>query len=99
MRSCDWISDVRSSALAGLRSNAVAMLCGLLDSVIDRAAYVIENAGKALDVVSRGIFGYGQKGEYDPADEAYLEDAVRKLGRIEDLTSRIRDSQIGRAHV
>ncbi|MFC3677219.1 magnesium transporter CorA family protein [Ferrovibrio xuzhouensis] len=84
----------RAQRQPGLRANADAMLCGLLDSVIDRAADVIENAGKDLDGVSRGIFGYGQKGEYDPADEADLEDAVRKLGRIEDLTSRIRDSLV-----
>lgn len=84
----------RAQRQPGLRANADAMLCGLLDSVIDRAADVIENAGKDLDGVSRGIFGYGQKGEYDPADETDLEDAVRKLGRIEDLTSRIRDSLV-----
>jgi len=84
----------RAQRQPGLRANADAMLCGLLDSVIDRAADVIENAGKDLDGVSRGIFGYGQRGEYDPADETDLEDAVRKLGRIEDLTSRIRDSLV-----
>src|SRR3546814_15084101 len=53
----------RAQRQPGLRANADAMLCGLLDSVIDRAADVIENAGRDLDGVSRGIFGYGQKGE------------------------------------
>src|SRR3546814_13478655 len=48
----------RAQRQPGLRANADAMLCGLLDSVIDRAADVIENAGKDLDGVSRGIFGY-----------------------------------------
>lgn len=84
----------RAQRQPGLTVNADAVLCGILDSVIDRAADVLENAGKVLDSVSRDIFGYGTDGEYDPADETDLEGAVRKLGRVEDLTSRIRDSLV-----
>ncbi|WP_341703005.1 magnesium transporter CorA family protein [Ferrovibrio sp.] len=84
----------RAQRQPGLRSNPDAVLCGLLDSIIDRAADVLENAGKDLDGVSRDIFGYTPQGEHESADETDLEDAVRKLGRVEDLTSRIRDSLV-----
>src|SRR3546814_16498196 len=66
----------RAQRQPGLRANADAMLCVLLDSVIDRAADVIETAGKDLDGVPSRIFGYGQKGEYAPAGRP----AVRRVG-------------------
>lgn len=84
----------RAQRQPSLISSPDAVLCGILDSVIDRAADILEIAGKDLDGVSRGIFGYGKQGEYESADETDLEEAVRKLGRVEDLTSRIRDSLV-----
>jgi magnesium transporter len=71
-----------------------AALCGILDSIIDRAADVLENAGKDLDGVSRRIFGYDRKEAGEQPAEVDLEDAVHRLGRVEDLTSRIRDSLV-----
>lgn len=84
----------RAQRQPSLSASSDAVLCGILDSVIDRAADVLENAGKDLDGVSRAIFGYGGSKGYEAADETDLEEAVRKLGRVEDLTSRIRDSLV-----
>ncbi|HLT78914.1 MAG TPA: magnesium transporter CorA family protein [Ferrovibrio sp.] len=84
----------RAQRQPSLCATADAALCGILDSIIDRAADVLEVAGKDLDGVSRAIFGYGRREDYESADETDLEDAVRKLGRVEDLTSRIRDSLV-----
>lgn len=84
----------RAQRQPSLSASPDAALCGLLDSIVDRAADVLESAGKDLDGVSRDIFGYGTAAEYESADETDLEDAVRKLGRVEDLTSRIRDSLV-----
>ncbi|WP_341914639.1 magnesium transporter CorA family protein [Ferrovibrio terrae] len=69
-----------------------AALCGILDAVIDRAADVLEIGSKDLDTISRDIFGYDRKPDEVPDDESDLEAVVRKLGHIEDLNSRIRDS-------
>lgn len=71
-----------------------ATLCGLLDAIIDRAADVLEFAGRDLDQLSRSVFGYRADGEREEADETDLEQAVRTVGRVEDLTSRIRDSLV-----
>lgn len=71
-----------------------ATLCGLLDAIIDRAADVLEMAGRDLEELSRQVFGHRHNGEEDQADEPDLEGAVRRLGRIEDLNSRIRDSLV-----
>jgi magnesium transporter len=54
---------------------------------------VLEIAGKDLDGVSRNIFGHRMK-QHESADEVDLEEAVRKLGHVEDLNSRIRDSLV-----
>lgn len=84
----------RAQRQPGLLTSSDAALCGILDSVIDRAADVLENAGKDLDGVSRRIFGYDRNAEGEQTDEVDLEAAVHKLGRVEDLTSRIRDSLV-----
>jgi magnesium transporter len=82
----------RAQRQPALLASPDAALCGILDSVIDRAADVLEIAGKDLDGVSRNIFGYGA--QHASADETDLEGAVRKLGHVEDLNSRIRDSLV-----
>lgn len=84
----------RAQRQPGLCATPDAALCGILDAIIDRAADVLEIAGRDLDTVSRRIFGYDVSADHDPADESKLEQVVRKLGRVEDLTSRIRDSLV-----
>lgn len=82
----------RAQRQPSLLASPDAALCGILDSIVDRAADVLELGSKDLDTISRNIFGYDRKPDEQPDDESDLEDVVRKLGHIEDLNSRIRDS-------
>ncbi|MBS4046277.1 MAG: magnesium transporter CorA family protein [Ferrovibrio sp.] len=82
----------RAQRQPALLASPDAALCGILDAIIDRAADVLEIGSKDLDTISRDIFGYNRKPDEVPDDESDLEAVVRKLGHIEDLNSRIRDS-------
>ncbi len=82
----------RAQRQPALLASPDAALCGILDAIIDRAADVLEIGSKDLDTISRNIFGYDRKPDEVPDDESDLEAVVRKLGHIEDLNSRIRDS-------
>lgn len=82
----------RAQRQPALLASPDSVLVGILDAIIDRAADVLEIGSRDLDTISRDIFGYGRKPGELPDDESDLEDVVRKLGHIEDLNSRIRDS-------
>jgi magnesium transporter len=82
----------RAQRQPGLLASPDAALCGILDAIIDRAADVLEIGSKDLDTISRNIFKYDRTADTEPDDESDLEEVVRKLGHIEDLNSRIRDS-------
>lgn len=82
----------RAQRQPALLTSPDAALCGILDAIIDRAADVLEVGSRDLDNISRNIFGYDRKPDEVPDDESDLEEVVRKLGHIEDLNSRIRDS-------
>lgn len=82
----------RAQRQPALLASPDAALCGILDAIIDRAADVLENGSRDLDTISKDIFRYDRKPGEEPDDESDLEEVVRKLGHIEDLNSRIRDS-------
>jgi magnesium transporter len=82
----------RAQRQPSLLASPDAVLVGILDAIIDRAADVLEIGSRDLDTISRNIFGYDRKPDEVPDDESDLEEVVRKLGHIEDLNSRIRDS-------
>lgn len=69
--------------------NGEHALAGLLEAIIDRAADVLEIVATEMDRMSNAIFHSDDSGRN--ADLA-LEQALRKLGRFEDLTSKVRDS-------
>lgn len=74
-------------------TSADTMLLSLLDSIVDRAADILENVTTDLDKLSRSIFAHHHGDLEDVArEEGDLENIVRGLGRVEDLTSRVRDS-------
>ncbi len=62
-----------------------AVLLGLLETVVDRLADVLERAGREIDAVSHDIFRVGPRG-HD------LGRVLETVGRKGDLTSRMRDS-------
>lgn len=72
-----------------------AAFIGLMDAITDRAADVLESVGGRLDALSREIFhvrrtGTGQATRHN--EDTDLEDVVLRLGRNQDLTSRMQDS-------
>jgi magnesium transporter len=67
-----------------------AVLLGLLDSVIDRAADILERTAAEQETFSKAVFlTRAQRGR---AAEDTLEQMVLQLGRTEDLNSRLQDS-------
>jgi magnesium transporter len=72
--------------------NGDAALIGLLDTITDRAADVLESVGNRLDDLSREIFRSRRSTKKPSADATDLETVVLRLGRNEDLTSRMQDS-------
>jgi magnesium transporter len=75
------------------------VLEGLVDTLIEHIADVLEKTGAALDSISHDIFrrrGAAKDSPGKPADDAEkprdLEEALRRLGRCSDLISRLRES-------
>lgn len=64
------------------------VLFDLLDAVIDRSADILERVGGEVDDLSRMIFE-----PEDSAPPAYNE-VLKKLGRLGDLTSKVRESLV-----
>lgn len=72
-------------------ATAEAVLGGLIETVIDRSADVLQSTGERIDLLSRRIF--------DTADRASrggdgLQETIRSLGRYGDLLSKQRESLV-----
>lgn len=75
----------------GCAPQAEAILAGLVETIIDRAADVLQAAGAKLDAISRSIF----ENRGDPASRnAEYQATLRSLGRSGDLISKIRESLV-----
>ena len=73
-------------------TNAAAILAGLLESVIERTADVLERVGVGLDELSASVFSApAQKG---PARTRDLRAVMERIGRDGDLTSKARESLV-----
>lgn len=69
-------------------------LAGLLDSVIDRIADILEKLSADEDALSQDVFRPASAGA--PRSEGSdLKEAIRRMGRIGDLSSRARESLVG----
>jgi magnesium transporter len=64
------------------------ILFDLLDAVIDRSADILERVGGEVDELSRMIF------EPEDAQPPVYNEVLKKLGRIGDLTSKVRESLV-----
>jgi magnesium transporter len=81
----------RLSKPDGCAPNAEAILAGLVETIIDRAADVLQAAGAKLDALSRSVF----ESRSDPATRnAEFQETLRALGRSGDLISKIRESLV-----
>jgi magnesium transporter len=65
-----------------------SILFDLLDAVIDRAADILERVGGEVDELSRMIF------EPEDAQPPVYNEVLKKLGRLGDLTSKVRESLV-----
>ncbi|MBF0373322.1 MAG: magnesium transporter CorA family protein [Alphaproteobacteria bacterium] len=86
----------RATRTRGLCTTADSVLTGVVETVIDRLADVLERIANELDSVSHDIFGSpginGHPGDQQPAD---FNATLRKIGRNGDLNSKARDSLLG----
>ncbi|TGD95886.1 magnesium/cobalt transporter CorA [Methylobacterium nonmethylotrophicum] len=81
----------RAARPAGVMLTGEAILAGLIETVIDRAADVLQAQGERIDRLSRLIFAE----HADPsARNAELQDTLRALGRHNELLSQQRESLV-----
>lgn len=78
-------------------TDAESMLMGLLESVIDRLADVLERVAVEIDALSRDIFrpsAPGKKKDRKPRNTEDYQRILEAIGRKYDVTSNIRDSLV-----
>ncbi len=71
------------------------VLEGLMETIIERLADLLENTGATIDGISHDIFRARSEKKTKAATDAKprdLEEVIRRLGRCSDLISRIRES-------
>ena len=85
------------SLLRASSTNRDLVFIGLLDTLVDRQADVLERFGTDLDALSKKVFRAHRrrprKDEEDP-DTDDLREALQELGRVGDLIARQRDALV-----
>jgi magnesium transporter len=86
---------VHATRMPGVCQTGESTLTGLLDAIIDRTADILERVGADSDALSRDIFGPPGAGGKPPRTTSDdLREALRELGRHQDLTSKSRESLV-----
>lgn len=77
-------------------TNRDLVFIGLLETLVDRQADVLERFGTDLDALSKKVFGtrHRRKEKADAPDTDDLRDAIEELGRVGDLITRQRDALV-----
>ncbi len=77
-------------------TNRDLVFIGLLETLVDRQADVLERFGTDLDALSKKVFGthHTRKNKEDDPDTDDLRDALEELGRVGDLITRQRDALV-----
>lgn len=77
-------------------TNRDLVFIGLLESLVDRQADVLERFGADLDALSKKVFGthHRRKEKEESPDTDDLRDALEELGRVGDLITRQRDALV-----
>lgn len=97
------VFDAYTSRLAqgdAPRESGAHILIGLLGAVVDRQADLLEKTHADLDTISHRVFalaGEGRAGR--KIEDRILRDTLAELGRVGDLISHIRESQLGAARL
>ena len=96
----------RAERNSGLAANAQSVLLGLLESITDRLADVLELAQADMEQVSRDIFakraavlGSGAESREARRKAPDLQDTLRRIGRVGDLATKARDSLLGLSRI
>lgn len=95
----------RAERNPGLAATAQAALLGLLESITDRLADVLELAQADMERVSRDIFAtraaaLGGRQEQDITHKAPdLKELLRRIGRVGDIATKARDSLLGLSRI
>ena len=77
---------------AGVYKHGEGVLLGLLDTIIDRSADILERIGDEVNALSLQVFGHGEE---IPSDEARdLKALLRRVGHQGDLISKGRESLV-----
>ena len=78
-------------------TNRDLVFIGLLETLVDRQADVLERFGTVLDALSKKVFGTHhtrRKEKREDPDTDDLRDALEELGRVGDLITRQRDALV-----
>jgi magnesium transporter len=81
----------RAARPGGCPHQAEAVLDGLIETVIDRAAEVLGSVGTDIDKISLSVFETKREGARRGAG---FRDALRALGRKGDVISKVRESMV-----
>jgi magnesium transporter len=81
----------RASKPGGCRHQPEAVLDGLLETIIDRAAEILGNMGMRIDRLSQAIFENERQGSRRAAS---FRAALRSIGRKGDIISNVRESMV-----
>ena len=100
-KSIDFFS-ARAARQVGWCTTPEMVLLGLLETIVDRVADVMERVAAELDTISRRIFYDPASGNGQPAGEksdeqanADLNTVLRQLGQAGDITTKTRDTILG----
>ncbi len=77
-------------------TNRDLVFIGLLETLVDRQADVLERFGTDLDALSKKVFGthHSRRNKETDPDTDDLRDALEELGRVGDLITRQRDALV-----
>ena len=80
--------------------SAAHIFIGLMEAIVDRQADTLEQVRADLDTISHTIFAMGVNQEGGrKAEDATLRQTLGRLGRIGDLISHVRETQVGAARI
>lgn len=81
----------RATKPGGCGPTSEAVMAGLIEAIIDRAADVLQETGASIDAISRSVF---EKNTEPGARNAHYQSTLRALGRHGDLISKTRESLV-----
>jgi magnesium transporter len=80
---------------SSLKQGALHVFVGLLEAIVDRIADVLERIRADLDAISTRIFQENVAPRSARREDAALRATLKRIGRMGDLVSRIRDTLLG----